>query len=182
MKKNIILAAAAALFLTLGMTSCTDEPIIINGEGTGITDVNTPVKTTADLHNTNWTCTVTLADILGSATGYDMSDIDSIEGAAFESYLNFDGTYAHFTFSDNVEIWGLDANDMMQQITGIDYEYSYDGTTHTGALLGEDEDGNPANLTFTYDDATDDITFVIPMAFDGDTTEYAIPMVFHRSI
>ena len=183
MKKNIFIVAVATL--ALAFTACQKEDINpvnpVNPVNGG--DVTTPmVKSTADLHNTDWTCTVSLFDILGSATGYIMDDLDSIDGAAFESYLNFDGTYAHFTFSDNVEIWGLDANDMMQQITGIDYEYSYDGTTHTGVLLGEDEDGNPANLTFTYDDATDDITFVIPMAFDGDTTEYAIPMVFHRSI
>ena len=102
MKKNIF-AIAAAAFLALGMTACDPETIDTN-EGT-IVSTNSPrVKTTADLHNTDWTCTVTLADILGSATGYDMSDIDSIDGAAFESYLNFDGTYAHFTFSDNVEM------------------------------------------------------------------------------
>lgn len=179
MKKSILILAAAALF-TFGMTSCTDEPIVTNGETPA---VNAPlVKTTADLHNTDWTCTVSLADFLSAATGLDMGCIDSIDGAAFESYLNFDGTYAHFTFSQNVELWGMDSNDEMQQIQGIDYEYSYDGTTHTGSLNGVDEDGNPASLTFTYDDATDAITFVLPLYAEGDTNVINFPMVYNRAI
>ena len=178
MKKNIILLAAAAMF-AFAFTACTDEPIIVNGETPAGT---TPrVKTTSDLNNTDWTCTVTLADLLGNLTGFDMGSVDSIDAAAFESYLNFDGTYAHFTFSDNVEIWGLDANGMMQQIAGVDYEYSYDGTTHTGSLNGTDDEGNTVSLGFTYEDATDAITFILPMSFDGDTTEFDIPMVFNRA-
>ena len=180
MKKSILMIAAAAMF-AFGMTSCTDEPIIINSEDTEIT--NGPlVKTTSDLNNTHWTCSVSLADLLVGLTGFDMGCMDSIDATAFESYLKFDGTYAHFTFSDNVEMWGMGADDMMQQITGMDFAYIYDGATHTGMLNGEDEEGNDTGLTFTYDDATDDITFMIPMSFDGDTVGFNVEMVFHRAI
>ena len=176
MKKSILMIAAAAMF-AFGMTSCTDEPVIINGEGTGTEGITPRVKTTADLIGTNWTYTMD-SQVAVDAFG-DTITIPSL-GDLF--YLNFDSLYAHFTFSDMVEAWGLDANDMMQQITGIDFEYSYDGTTHTGTLNGEDEEGNPANLTFTYSDANDEITFIIPMAFDGDTTSMDVPVVFHRTI
>ncbi len=179
MKKNIFFAAIAALAFAL--TACEPEDITRINPGN---DVAGPlVKTTSDLNNTHWTCTVSLADLLVGLTGFDMGCIDSIDAAAFETYLNFDGTYAHFTFSDNVEIYGLDPEAMsMEQITGVDYEYSYDGTTHTGSLNGTDDEGNTASLTFTYDDATDAITFILPMSFDGETTEFDIPMVFNRAI
>lgn len=176
MKKSILLIAAAAMF-AFGMTSCTDEPVIINGEGTGTEGITPRVKTTADLIGTNWTYTM---DSMVTVDPY--GDTITIPSLGDLFYLNFDSLYAHFTFSDMVEVWGLDANDMMQQITGIDFEYSYDGTTHTGTLNGEDEEGNPANLTFTYSDANDDITFIIPMAFEGDTTSMDVPVVFHRTI
>ena len=175
MKKNIFAIAAAAI-LAIGMTACEPETIV-PGENNAPQTSNTRVKSTADLIGTNWTYTMdefVFTDEMG-----DTLTIPSI-GDLF--YLNFDADYAHFTFSDMVEAWGLDANDMMQQITGIDFEYSYDGTTHTGTLNGEDEEGNPANLTFTYSDANDDITFILPMAFDGDTTVVDMPVVFHRAI
>ena len=175
MKKSILLIAAA--LFTLGMTSCTDEPIV-NPNNNVTPEVSNPrVKTTADLIGTNWTYT------MDSQVAVDpYGDTITIPSLGDLFYLNFDSLYAHFTFSDMVEAWGLDANDMMQQITGIDFEYSYDGTTHTGTLNGEDEEGNPAYLTFTYSDANDEITFIIPMAFDGDTTSMDVPVVFHRTI
>ena len=98
------------------------------------------------------------------------------------TYLNFDGTYAHFTFSDNVEIWGLDAdNMMMQQITGVDYEYSYDGTTHTGALNGTDDEDNTVSLGFTYEDATDAITFILNLFYAEDETTVTLTPNFARN-
>ena len=175
MKKNIFAIAAAAI-LAIGMTACEPETIV-PGENNAPQTSNTRVKSTADLIGTNWTYTM---DSLVAVDPY--GDTITIPSLGDLFYLNFDADYAHFTFSDMVEAWGLDANDMMQQITGIDFEYSYDGTTHTGTLNGEDEEGNPANLTFTYSDANDDITFILPMAFDGDTTVVDMPVVFHRAI
>lgn len=64
---------------------------------------------------------------------------------------------------------------------GVDYEYSYNGATHTGSLNGEDEDGNPTSLTFTYNDSTDAITFVLPLYVDGDTNAVNIPVVYNRA-
>ncbi len=178
MKKNIIFAAMAAVALTF--TACTDEPVVVNGE-TPVAS-NALVKTTADLIGTNWTYTmdeVVFTDEMG-----DTLTIPSI-GDLF--YLNFDANYAHFTFSDMVEAWGMSADGMnMEQISGVDYEYNYEGATHTGNLIGtyEEEDGTEttSHLVFTYNDATDEITFVLPMAFEGDTTVVDVPVVFHRSI
>ena len=182
MKKSILMIAAAAMF-AFGMTSCTDEPIIIDGEGTGTEITNGPrVKTTADLIGTNWTYTM---DSLVAVDAF--GDTITIPSLGDLFYLNFDADYAHFSFSDMVEAWGMSADGMtMEQISGVDYEYSYDGATHTGSLNGtiEDENGTEVatSLTFTYSDANDEITFIIPMAFEGDTTEIDVPMVFHRAI
>ena len=115
-----------------------------------------------------------------------MGDTLTIPSIGDLFYLNFDADYAHFTFSDMVEAWGMSADGMsMEQISGVDYEYNYDGTTHTGSLVGtaEDENGNEvtSQLEFTYDDATDEITFILPMAFEGDTNVVNVPMVFHRA-
>ena len=181
MKKSILMIAAAAMF-AFGMTSCTDEPVIINGEGTGTEGITPRVKTTADLIGTNWTYTM---DSLVAVDAF--GDTISIPSLGDLFYLNFDANYAHFSFSDMVEAWGMSADGMtMEQISGVDYEYSYDGATHTGNLIGtyEEEDGTETttHLVFTYNDATDEITFILPMAYEGDTTVVDVPVVFHRAI
>lgn len=178
MKKNILIAAVAAL--TLSLTACQKEDI--NPIDNGNVNTNARVKSTSDLIGTNWTYTmdeVVFTDEMG-----DTLTIPSI-GDLF--YLNFDADYAHFTFSDMVEAWGMSADGMsMEQISGVDYEYSYDGATHTGNLIGtyEEENGTETttHLVFTYNDATDEITFILPMAYEGDTTVVDVPVVFHRAI
>ena len=180
MKKNILIAAVAALVLSF--TACQKDVVNPINENGGQVPTQARVKSTSDLIGTNWTYTmdeVVFTDEMG-----DTLTIPSI-GDLF--YLNFDADYAHFTFSDMVEAWGMSADGMsMEQISGVDYEYSYDGATHTGNLIGtyEEEDGTETttHLVFTYNDATDEITFVLPMAFDGDTTVVDMPVVFHRSI
>lgn len=178
MKKNILIAAVAAL--TLSFTACQKDDVNpVNG---GDVNPNARVKTTSDLIGTNWT--YTMDDIVFTDEMGDTLTIPSI-GDLF--YLNFDADYAHFTFSDMVEAWGMSADGMsMEQISGVDYEYSYDGATHTGNLIGtyEEEDGTEttSHLVFTYNDATDEITFLLPMAFDGDTNVVDVPVVFHRAI
>ena len=178
MKKNILIAAVAAL--TLSFTACQKDDVNpVNG---GDVNPNARVKTTSDLIGTNWT--YTMDDIVFTDEMGDTLTIPSI-GDLF--YLNFDADYAHFTFSDMVEAWGMSADGMsMEQISGVDYEYSYDGATHTGNLIGtyEEEDGTEttSHLVFTYNDATDEITFVLPMAYEGDTTVVDVPVVFHRAI
>lgn len=181
MKKNIFLVAIAAL--TLGMVSCQKEditPIVDNG---GEVNTGARVKTTADLIGTNWTYTM---DDITFVDGFS-GDTITIPSMGDLMNLAFDADYAHFTFTEMVEAWGIGADGMsLEQITGVDYEYSYNGTTHTGSLIGtvEDEDGNEivASLEFTYDDNTDEITFLLPMSFDGDTANTTnVPMVFHRA-
>ena len=180
MKKNIFALAAAVLML--GMTACQKEDVITDIVDNGEPTTSARVKTTSDLIGTNWT--YSMDDIVFTDEMGDTLTIPSI-GDLF--YLNFDADYAHFTFSDMVEAWGMSADGMsMEQISGVDYEYSYDGATHTGSLVGtaEDENGNEvtSQLEFTYNDATDEITFLLPMAFDGDTTVVDVPVVFHRAI
>ena len=126
MKKNIIIAAAAALALTF--TACQKEDVIVPGESPV---TNARVKTTSDLHNTDWTYSVTTTEPVNSS---------------------------------------------------VSYAYAYDGTTHTGYLDGvADDEEAPAQLQFTYDDATDAITFVLPMVFAEDGTPVNLTLVFQRN-
>ena len=182
MKKNIFAIAAAAI-LAIGMTACEPE-IITPGDNPATPNPNARVKSTSDLHNTDWTCTVTYAEFLSSMLGIDTSCIPDFEDETMLFGLNFDGTYAHFSFPDNVIAFGGDEGEL-QQIYGVSYTYSYDGTTHTGYLDGvaENDEGEdvPAQLQFTYDDATDVITFNLPMFYADDNTPVTLTLNFARN-
>ncbi|MBR4505926.1 MAG: hypothetical protein IKP21_04040, partial [Bacteroidales bacterium] len=123
MKKNIFIVAIATL--ALAMTACQKEDIVTPGNNVtpGTETPTTPmVKTTADLIGTNWTYTM---DSLVAVDAF--GDTISIPSLGDLFYLNFDADYAHFSFSDMVEAWGMSADGMtMEQISGVDYEYSYD--------------------------------------------------------
>jgi hypothetical protein len=72
----------------------------------------------------------------------------------------------------------------LAQIYGVSYTYSYDGTTHTGYLDGvvDDDDDDDANeLQFTYDDATDVITFNLNLFFAEDGTTITLTLNFARN-
>lgn len=173
MKKNIFIAALAAL--TLCFAACQKEDITVdNGNGNGIVNPNARVKTTSDLIGTNWVYNFSL-----------ITDCDTVDFGEM-AFLTFDNSYAHFSFADNVEAYNLSTDGLsLEQISSIDYNYSYDGTTHTGTLNSTfvDEDGNtvPAHLDFTYDDDNDEITLIVPLAFDGDTNTTDYPVVFTRN-
>lgn len=186
MKKNIFAIAAAALVLCLA--SCQKEEIVSNATTNNGTTNNEPtsnarVKTTSDLNNTDWSYTVTYSEFIYNMTGADLSCVPDFVDDTMTFGLNFDGNYAHFSFPSNVEALGGDENGL-QQISGVSYTYSYDATTHTGYLDGvaEDENGNdvPAQLEFTYDDATDVITFVLPMTDETDSP-VTLTLVFVRN-
>ena len=170
MKKNIFFVAVAAFALCLA--SCQKEEITPNNNvNGGEVNTNARVKSTSDLHNTDWTCSMTFNQIL-FLMGADTTCIPAFGDETYDLSLNFDGSFAHFTFPDNIEAYGLNADETaMAQIFGLSYQYSYDGTTHTGYLDGvaDDEDDNPGQLQFTYDDATDVITFVLNMFYTDDT-------------
>ena len=180
MKKNILIAAVAAL--TLSLTACQKDdvtPVNNGGENT-----NALVKTTADLHNTNWTYSVTTTELVNALMGTNVPCMDSTAEETYTFGLNFDGTYAHFSFPENVMAFGGDEGEL-NQITGVSYEYEYDGTTHTGYLTvaAEDMDGDEtiAPLQFTYDDATDVITFNLPLFYADDNTPLTLTLNFHRN-
>ena len=186
MKKSIILIAAAAL---LSMTACQKENIV---PGNNVTPSNnvTPgnggnngakVQTTADLDNTDWTYTMTYSEFL-SNLGIDTTCMSGIEDDTMSFNLNFDGEYAHFSFPSNIMAFGGEEG-VLEQITGVSYEYSYDGTTHTGYLDGvaDDEEENPGQLQFTYDDATDVITFVLNLFYAEDETPVTLTLNFARN-
>ena len=180
MKKTIFVAAAAAMLLSFA--SCQKEDITTIDNNTPVTpSSNARVKSTSDLHNTNWVYTVTYNEFLGDMLGLDMTCMQDFEDDTLTFGLNFDGTYAHFSFPDNIEAYGGDEG-MLQQISGVSYSYSYNGTTHTGYLDGvsEDNDTVPAQLQFTYNDTDDDITFVLPMFYADDSTAVNITLVFQR--
>lgn len=190
MKKSIILIAAAAL---LSMTACQKENIV---PGNNVTPSNnvTPgnggnngakVQTTADLDNTSWSYTTTLAELIANVM--PGADTCYLGGMGDENYvfgLTFDGQYAHFSFPENVVALGGEEG-MMEQITAVSYEYEYDGASHTGLLTvaAEDMDGEEtiAPLEFTYDDATDVITFNLPMFTPEDGTPVTITLNFARN-
>ena len=182
MKKNIIIIAAAAM---LSLTACQKEDIVNNGAN--VTPVNSgnnaaKVQTTSDLHNTDWTCTVTYTEFL-SNLGIDTTCMSGIENDTMSFDLNFDGQYAHFTFPDNVMAFAGEGE--MTQIYGVSYTYTDDGASHTGYLDGvaEDEEGEEtaAELQFTYDDATDVITFNLPMFRPEDGTPVTLTLNFARN-
>jgi len=178
MKKNIIIAAA---IMALGLTAC--EPEIINPSVTPDAPVtSTRIKTTQDLHNTDWSYTVTFSEFLSNMAGIDLSCMEGFQDDTMTFGLNFDGTYAHFSFPDNVMAFGGDEGELAQ-IYGVSYEYSYDGTTHTGYLDGvaDDENDDPGHLQFTYDDATDVITFVLNMFYAEDETPVTLTLNFARN-
>ena len=178
MKKNIF-AIAAATILAIGMTACEPETIV-PGENNAPQTSNARVKSTADLHNTDWTCTVTYFEFL-SNLGIDTTCISGMDDETMVFGLNFDGTYAHFSFPDNIMAFAGEGE--MQQISGVSYEYTYNGATHTGYLDGvaDDENDNPGQLEFTYDDATDVITFVLNMFYAEDETPVTLTLNFARN-
>lgn len=101
--------------------------------------------------------------------------------------LNFDTDFAHFTFSDNVEIWQMvemAGQYTMEQIQQMDLAYVYDGSTQTGTLtaVGMDENGQPINyqINFSYDITADSITIVFQFTNEQNVT-VNFPMVFQRN-
>ena len=180
MKKNILIAAVAAL--TLSLTACQKDdvtPVNNGGENT-----SARVKSTADLHNTDWTYSVTTTELVNALMGTNVPCMDSTAEETYTFGLNFDGTYAHFSFPENVMAFGGDEGEL-DQISGVSYEYEYDGTTHTGYLTvaAEEMDGDEgiAPLQFTYDDATDVITFNLPLFYADDNTPLTLTLNFHRN-
>ena len=180
MKKNILIAAVAAL--TLSLTACQKDDVTpVNNGGV---NTNALVKSTADLHNTDWTYSVTTTELVNALMGTNVPCMDSTAEETYTFGLNFDGTYAHFSFPENVMAFGGDEGEL-DQISGVSYEYEYDGTTHTGHLTvaAEDMDGDEtiAPLQFTYDDATDVITFNLPLFYADDNTPLTLTLNFHRN-
>ena len=112
----------------------------------------------------------------------DTACLSGMENDTMSCALNFDGTFAHFTFPTNIMAFGGEEG-VLEQITGVSYEYSYDGTTHTGLLDGvaDDENDNPGQLPFTYDDATDVITFVLNLFYAEDETPVTLTLNFARN-
>lgn len=179
MKKNIFAIAAAAI-MAFGMTACETE--VVTPDNFVTPNSNARVKTTEDLHNTDWTFTMTYTEFINNMLGLNIPCMDSINDETYEFGLNFDGTYAHFTFPTNIMAFG-GSEGMLEQINGVSYEYSYDGTTHTGYLDGvaDDENDNPGQLQFTYDDATDVITFNLNMFYADDNTPVTLTLNFSRN-
>lgn len=180
MKKNILIAAVAAL--TLSLTACQKDDVTpVNNGGV---NTNTRVKSTSDLHNTDWTYSVTTTELVNALMGTNMPCMDSSAEETYTFGLNFDGQYAHFSFPENVMAFGGDEGEL-NQITGVSYEYEYEGATHTGHLTvaAEDMDGDEtiAPLQFTYDDATDVITFNLPLFYADDNTPLTLTLNFHRN-
>ena len=182
MKKQFFLIAAALL---LGMTACQKEEQIVPINGNDIEE-NVMVKSAADLIGTNWTYVMNDTISLGDF------GCDSVDGIVlnFEFGLSFDSSYAHLTFPENVVVYNLMADGDeygLQEVASMDFAYTYDPTTQTGALTANafDEDGEPSTcqIPFTYNTTSDAITIVLHIADEGDEDNtYAFPLVFTRAI
>ena len=183
MKKQILLIAAALL---LGMTACQKEEQIVPINGSNDTNENVMVKSASDLIGTDWTYT------LNDTITFDGMVCDSIEGIVlnFRFGLSFDSSYAHLSFPENVVAFDLvqDGDEYgLQEVANMNFAYSYDPTTQTGALTANamDNDGNPTTcqIPFSYDTTTDAIIITIHIADEGDEDNaYAFQLVFHRDI
>lgn len=182
MKKQFFLITAALL---LGMTACQKEEQIVPINGNDIEE-NVMVKSAADLIGTNWTYVMNDTISLGDF------GCDSVDGIVlnFEFGLSFDSSYAHLTFPENVVAFNLMADGDeygLQEVASMDFAYTYDPTTQTGALTANafDEDGEPSTcqIPFTYNTTSDAITIVLHIADEGDEDNtYAFPLVFTRAI
>ena len=185
MKKNIFTLFAAAALLAFGMTSCEKEDN--NNSVVNPTNENARVKSAADLIGTEWEYTLSLGTIDTAeliAMGYDTADLaDFADMLTMTFGLNFDADYAHLTFPEDVIGLNVvevdDENYTIEEITQMDYTYTYDPATHTGTLTG----GNLADLVldFTYDVTTDGIIFNMFFADEGNEAN-AVPfqLVFSR--
>ncbi|MBQ8703789.1 MAG: hypothetical protein IJ524_05395 [Bacteroidales bacterium] len=181
MKKNIFALAAAALF-AFGMTACTEEPInpINPGEGT---EVNTPmVKSAADLIGTEWEY------VLDLTAGMDTDLLACMDSATIADMLtmtfglNFDSSYAHLTFPEDVIGLNVieDGDDFtIEEVQEMAYAYTYDASTTSGTLTGSNL--GTLVLPFTYDEANDIITISMMVASEDDE-DNAVPfnLVFNR--
>ena len=190
MKKKLFIIAAAAMLL--GMTACQKEQITPNNPSNNVT--NTLVTSTSDLISTNWTANLNLTDLLFAMTGMNLSDFgcDTVIGfdSALVFHIEFDSTYAHITFSENMDITNVTeiaGEYTIEQIEQMDLAYTYNSTSHTGTLtaVGVDENNVPINyqIAFTYSETDDTITInlLFANAEDEDTT-ISFPLVFHRDI
>ena len=176
MKKNIFALAAAVAML--GMTACQKEEnndiVLPEMPGTEIL-----VKSAADLIGTEWTYTLSFADMIDEdlAECLDGIDLDMVFG------LSFDADYAHLTFPENVI--GLNVVDdstgyTIDEIQQMDYVYTYDPTTFSGTLTGGNLD--TYQMPFTYDDANDGIIVSLMVASDlNDTVGTPMQLIFARA-
>lgn len=176
MKKSILIAAIAAL--TLSLASCDKEET--NYTDNGINNTELRVKSASDLIGTDWTYTLSLTDMIGEDLGDCLEgiDLDLVFG------LNFDTTYAHLTFPEDVIGLNFVENGdeyTLEEIQQMDYTYTYDPSTQTGTLSGGNLDD--IVLPFTYD-ATNDIITVSMMIADDENGDNAVPfnLIFSRVI
>ena len=179
MKKNILIAAIAAL--TLSFTACQKDDV--NPVDNGGVNNNARVKSTSDLIGTNWEYTLDLSagmDLSELADCMDSADIADMLSLTFG--LNFDADYAHLTFPEDVTGLNVVENGedyTVEEIQEMAYTYTYDASTTSGTLTG----GNLDDIVvpFTYSETNDEITIDLLFADENDEAN-AIPvqLVFSR--
>lgn len=164
MKKSILIAALAALTFSFASCDKEEDPIINNGNN-GEINTELRVKSASDLIGTEWTYTLSLTDFLDStlANCIENADLNIVFG------LNFDSAYAHLTFP--AEVIGLNVVEdngvvSINEISQMDYTYTYDPATLSGELSGGNLDD--IELPFTYDATNDIITISLLLANEDD--------------
>lgn len=175
MKKNILFVAIA--ILALGFTACSEREDLNTNNGTDLR-----VKSVSDLIGTSWTYSIDTiyVDVYGDTL---MLPLDMQFG------LDFDSSYAHLSFPDNViglEVVDNNGSYEVQEIQSKDYAYSYDPATRTGYLVAGtyDDNGTPATIQidFTYDYNADAILINMEFYEEDDQTATPYTLYFQRNI
>ena len=102
--------------------------------------------------------------------------MDETLDLSMEFGLNFDESYAHLTFPEDVTFLTVTDDFSVEEIEKMDFAYSYDATTTSGTLTASE-----LEIPFRYDEATDaimiDMNFAVE-GFEDEAETYTI--VFHR--
>ncbi len=176
MKKNILIVAIA--ILALGITACSKE----EGISTNNNNSELRVKSVSDLIGTSWIYSIDTiyADIDGDTLAIPLD---------MQFGLDFDSTYAHLSFPENVIGYDMvqgNGEYSMQEIQSKDYLYSYDPSTLTGYLVadGFDDNGTPETfqIAFTYDYNADAILINMDLSEENSDDTTPFTLYFHRNI
>ncbi len=172
--KNRIFFIAVVIF-AFAMNSCQKEEKIDVSKNHDLMSTPARVQSAADLKGTSWTYYIenwVIRNAKGDSTGF--------VSLKMRFNLAFDNSYAHLDLPSKMEKFTLFDGLTGKQLEDIKYIFDYTYSTHTGHIIGEGTNANgkkvEVNMPFTYNDATDAITFLLSFG----TMFSNFPVVFTR--